>query len=330
VTLVRTTALCFALLGSVAGAAEFPEVEIAAKGITVRVQLPDKDKGYYRGTRFDWSGQIPSLKAGGHEYFGKWFPKYDPKLHDAIMGPVEEFVSKGDTSVGYNEARPGEKFVRIGVGAAVKAEDKPYERFRTYDIADHGKWSVKKGKDNIAFTHELRDTNGYAYRYTKTIRLTGSDSEPKMVIEHVLRNTGTKPLDTMQYNHNFFVIDGQPTGPDASVTFPFDPRESGARPFRPDLASLQGRKVTYKKVLGEGESAFTEIAGFGSGASDYDFRVEHRKAGAGARVQGDKPIEKIVYWSITTTFCPEAYIDVSAAPGKETRWTYTYTFYPVR
>ena len=48
------------------------------------------------------------------------------------------------------------------------------------------------------------------------------------------------------------------------------------------------------------------------------------------RIQGDKPIKKIVYWSITTTLCPEAYIDVSADPGKETKWKYTYTFYDLK
>jgi hypothetical protein len=310
-------------------AADVPEKNIAATGITARIQLPDPLNGYYRGTRFDWSGQIASLRAAnGHEFFGKWFPRYDPKLHDAIMGPVEEFISKGDTSIGYAEAKPGEKFVRIGVGAVKKAEDKPYERFRTYDIVDGGKWTVQSGSpDKIVITHELGETNGYAYRYTKTIRLVGNAAKPQMIIEHSLRNTGKKPLETMQYNHNFFVIDGQPTGPDASVTFPFDPKSAGARPLRAELAALEGRTLAYKKELGPGESASTEIEGFGEKASDYDFRVEHKKAGVGVRVQGDKPIQKIIYWSITTTLCPEAYIDVSTKPGEETKWTYTYTFY---
>ncbi len=331
-SLVRGTALLLTLIPLAASlGADFPEAELAAKGITARIQLPDPEKGYYRGTRFDWSGQIASLKAAnGHEFFGKWFPKYDPKLHDAIMGPVEEFVSKGDTSVGYDEAKPGEKFVRIGVGAVTKAADRPYERFRTYDIVDHGKWTVKNGHDKIEFVHELSDTNGYAYRYTKVIRFGGSAAEPKMFIDHVLRNTGRKPLDTMQYNHNFFVIDEQPTGPDASVGFVFDPGAAGNRPLSVDQAAFDGRRLVYKKELAPGESAFTEVQGFSNKASDYDFRVEHKKAGVGVRVQGDKPIEKIVYWSIRSTLCPEAYIDVSTQPGKETRWTYTYTFYQLR
>ena len=44
------------------------------------------------------------------------------------------------------------------------------------------------------------------------------------MIDHVLENTGLLAIETEVYNHNFFVIDGQPTGPDFVVRFPFEPR----------------------------------------------------------------------------------------------------------
>jgi hypothetical protein len=59
--------------------------------------------GYYRATRFDWSGVVASLEFQGHNYFGVWFPHYDPKLHDAITGPVEEYRT-GDRGLGYADA----------------------------------------------------------------------------------------------------------------------------------------------------------------------------------------------------------------------------------
>jgi hypothetical protein len=133
---------CAVVMAGVGLGAEFPEAEISNGLITVKLYLPDGEKGYYRGTRFDWSGQIPSLKYKNHEYFGKWFAKHDPKLHDAIMGPVEEFVTD-TSSVGYDDAPAGGSFVRIGVGAVRKPEEKNYQRFRTYDIVDGGKWTVR-------------------------------------------------------------------------------------------------------------------------------------------------------------------------------------------
>jgi hypothetical protein len=306
-------------------AAEFPEAQISNGVITAKFYLPDPDRGYYRGTRFDWSGVIHSLHTQGHEYFGQWFERYDPKLHDAIMGPVEEFLA-GDSTLGYDEAKPGGTFIRIGIGTLRKPEEPRFERFKTYEIVDPGKRSVRTGRDWIEFTHELRDQSGYAYRYTKTIRLL--KNKPEMTIEHVLKNTGTKPIETSQYNHNFFVIDGQPTGPDASVKFPFDLRPK--RPLPSDLAEARGKEIVYLKELEKGQSVSTELEGFNHSRSDYDVRVEHRKAGAGVRITGDQPLSKVVFWSIRTTFCPEPYININVAPGREAKWTYAYQFYTLR
>lgn len=124
---------------------EYPSAEITNGSTTVKLMLPDAERGYYRGTRFDWAGQIQSLRSNDHEYFGQWFPKYDPKLHDSIMGPVEEFLTD-DSGLGYTEAKADGEFIRIGVGALRKPEEPKFQRFRTYDIVDGGKWSTRKRK----------------------------------------------------------------------------------------------------------------------------------------------------------------------------------------
>ena len=103
-------------------AADFPEAEISNSRVRAKLYLPDTKIGYYRGTRFDWSGVIASLECDGHSYFGKWFERYDPKLHDAISGPVEEFFTNG-AGLGYHEAKPGESFVKIGVGVRRKTDE---------------------------------------------------------------------------------------------------------------------------------------------------------------------------------------------------------------
>ena len=302
-----------------------PPIEISNGSLTAKLLPPDADHGYYRGTRFDWSGVIQSLRMQNHEYFGQWFERYDPKLHDAIMGPVEEFLTN-DAGLGYAEARTGGEFVRIGVGAVRKPDEPAYQRFKTYEITDPGKWALRHGRNWVEFTHTLRDHNGYSYRYTK--RITLMKGQPRMTIEHTLKNTGSKPIATRQYNHNFFMLDGEPTGPDSSVTFAFDPKP--VRPLPADLAEIKGRKITYLKELAPRQTVMTDVEGFGPSASDYDIRVENSKSGAGVRIQGDRPIAKIVYWSIRPTLCPEAYIALEAAPGKAAKWKYTYSFYDTR
>jgi len=301
--------------------AQPPQAKIGNSKVKAVIYLPDPDKGYYQGTRFDWAGAVASLETGGHSYFGKWFDRYDPKIHDAITGPVEEFLS-GDSALGYNDVKPGDKFVRIGVGALRKPEEAKFERFKTYEIVDTGKRSEKHGADWIEFTHELTDTNGYAYRYTKRLSLPKDKAE--LVIQHTLKNTGKKAIDTEVYNHDFYMIDNLPTGPDVVVKFPFTP--VAADDFH-GMAEVRGKELRYLTELQTGQSVYSALTGFGAAASDNDFRVENTKARAGVRETGDHALSKLYFWSIRTTVCPEGYIHLHIEPGKQVAWKIQYEFY---
>jgi len=318
--------IAVALTASALRAAEPPHARISNGVIRARLYMPDAADGYYRATRFDWSGVIASLEFQGHNYFGVWFPRYDPKQHDAITGPVEEYRT-GDSGLGYAEAKVGGTFIRIGVGLLKKPEEARFGQFETYEIVDHGKWSTKVSAGAVEFTHELADpSSGYAYRYKKTVRL--AKNEPRMIIEHSLKNTGAKTIETNVYNHGFFTIDGTPSGPDMAVIFPFDVK---ALADLHGLAEVRGKELAYLRELQPGgESVHTQLAGFGDTSRDFDFRVENRKTGAGVHVTGDYPLWKIDFWSIRTTVCPEEYIDMKIDPGKESRWSITYDFYVMR
>jgi hypothetical protein len=321
----------YALMTGALFAADFPEASISNGAIKARVALPDAAKGYYRGTRFDWSGIITSLEFKGHVYFAPFYEKFDPNVRDvdfketvlagpisAVSGPVEEYAA-----LGYQEAKPGETFVKIGIGALKKPEEPKYDHYRLYDIAVPGKWTVKHNGSQVEMTQEVKDpASGYSYLYKKTIRLISG--QPKMAIEHSLKNIGQKPINGNVYDHNFMVIDHQPIGPDVVVTFPWEPKSQRGMG---DMAELRGKEINYLRPLGGGESASTMIQGYGAEALDYDFRVENRKAGAGVRIRGDRPLSRMMLWSIRTTVCPEAYIDLKIEPGQEFKWNYLYEFY---
>ena len=130
------------------------------------------------------------------------------------MGPAEEF----QTPLGYDNAKEGDSFVKIGVGVLKKRDDTRYAFANLYDIIDHGKWSVNETANSIEFTQELSDrATGYGYLHKKTIRLL--DDKPEMIIEHSLKNTGTLPIKSLLYDHNFTLFDNLPTA-DISVTVP--------------------------------------------------------------------------------------------------------------
>ncbi len=315
--------LAILILGSCQGEADdHPSAEIKSGQITAKLYLPDPEKGYYRGTRFDWSGVIHSLTYEGHEYFGEWQQSDDPYLHDRITGPVEEFRTN-DKGLGYDEAATGGRFIRIGVGVCEKPEEEDYQWRHSYKVVDPGKWTTRRDTNWIEFTHELEEPgSGYGYRYIK--RLTLSPDKPELVISHELANTGVKTIETNVYNHNFFVIDNQPTGPDFTVWFPFD--LTADRDLK-GFAEVRGKELAYIKEIPQGQNILTLFTGYGDTADDHRFAISNRKAKAGVRMQTDKPLSRLQFWSPHTTLCPEPFIDLTIEPGQSDRWTTRYEFY---
>jgi hypothetical protein len=203
-----------------------------------------------------------------------------------------------------------------------KPAEPRFSDFKTYEIVDSGKWTVHPGRDRVEFIQALSGPDGYAYLYRKTVLL--EKARPRLVLEHSLKNTGEKIIETDVFNHDFYMFDGQPTGPGVTVQFPFEPR---ATDDLKGLAAVQGKQLVYLRELAKGQSAYTGIEGFGKSAKDYDFRIESRRAGIGVRQVGDQPISKVVFWSIRTTVCPEAYNHFRIEPGHEAKWRVAYEFY---
>ena len=323
-----------------AGAAETPDVEISNGVIRAMIHLPDPANGFYRGTRFDWSGIIGRLEYAGHNYYGPWFTKTDPTVHDfvfdgpditagpcsAATGPAEEYLS-GDVALGYDEARPGGTFIKIGVGVLRKPDNGKYDSYRLYDIVDHGKWSVKPKPQSVEFVQRVTDSSsGYGYLYQKIVRLV--PGQPRMVIEHKITNIGTHSIESSVYDHNFLVLDNLTTGPDFAITLPFEIQPK--RPIRPAAAALgyvDKNKILYRKELQGREIFGVQIDGFGNASKDYDIIIENQHAGVGMRINGDRALESEELWSIRSVLAMEPYVHISITPGQSFRWKYNYLYY---
>lgn len=326
--------------GGICGAAgAVPEAAIANRLLRVRVFLPDANTGFYRGTRFDWSGVIGGLEYDGHEYYPAWFQRTDPKVHDfiydgddlvaspctAITGPAEEFVSNGK-ALGFDEARAGGTFIKIGVGVLRRPDDAQYDPYRLYPIHDGGKWTVARQPETIEFRHTLADpATGYAYEYRKTLSVAGG--QPRLVLEHGLRNTGKRVIQTSVYNHNFLYLDRQPPGPDCSLAFPFRIRATPT----PDnsLAVVREHRIGFSKTLTGEDRVYLALEGFGPDATDYDIRIENRHVGAGLRITGDRPLARLALWAIRAPLSIEPFIAMNIEPGAEFTWRIQYEYFTV-
>ena len=316
----------------------YPQAELTNGVLRAKIYLPDAEKGFYRGTRFDWAGVMGSLEYKGHSYFGPFFEKFNPSVADVVIGDtieaginsaasglVEEFVSGPDgTALGYTEAKPGDTFCKIGVGALRKIDNAPYSSYTNYPILTGGKRTSNSGPDWIEFTQHLDCGSGYGYTYTKTIRLL--KNEPVMTIEHRLVNTGKKPIQTQVYDHNFLSIDHQPTGPAVTLGFAFAPKPNEALGA---LAEIRGNELVFSKDLKGSDTFYSEFKGFGKTAADYEIKVENHKTGAGVEIRGDRPVVNLGVWAVRTVVAPEAFIGINIPVGEEFAWKYTYRFYTI-
>ena len=297
---------------------ENPTATITNGLIKAQLYLPDSENGYYRATRFDWSGVVSNLEYKGHTYFGQWFEEYSPTKHDAIMGPVESF-----SPLNYRNTKSGENFVKIGVGVLKKPNDKKFSDFNTFPIIDPGNWSIEKKVNKVEFKHNL-SYEDYSYTYVKSVELPKDKAE--MLLSHIIKNTGKKTIETQVFNHNFFVIDEQPTGKDFELIFPKDVSGTG-RGFG-EVAEIQGSKIVFNRDLVKGESIYcSSLEGINDSVDNLDVKIENTRTGAGARITGNQPLSKLVVWGSSTTLCPETYISIKIEPGEEFRWDYYYEFY---
>jgi len=294
----------------------YPSATISNSEVEMKLYLPDQENGLYRASRFDWSGVIGSVHYKGHEYFGYWKETHDPLFHEDLTGPVEGYIKPG---LGYEDAEPGGKYVRIGVGV-IEKDEKEYSFRNSYKILDHGKWTLKQGEDWISFTHELESDIGYAYTYNKTIRLTNNG----FVIEHSLLNTGEKNIETDQFNHNFFMIDGEHSGPAFKITFPY-PISTEDDPK--DLLEIKDEQISFLRELTGDEAVFVALSGYSEEIADHQVSIVNQKSGAGATFKVDKPLYRMAFWACKTTMCPENFIWIAVEPGQEENWKSEYTLF---
>lgn len=290
---------------------------------SLQLQLHEPGDGFYAGTRFDRSGVFASLLFGGVEMAGPWFSRYEPAMHDAVQGPAEEF-----SAIGFDEARPGEAFLKIGVGLLRRPDDAPYDRFRLYEIVDPVRWEVVSTADRIVFRHELE---GW-YDYEKEVILTGESS---FEIRHSL--LGLVPLEGEVYNHNFFTFGRMAVGPSRQLDFPFRPAGDWRSVY--DSVAFTPSGVRFSRELAEGESVYCgNIHTAGRSGMPYDLTVKETAADLSFRpgkasgeisvhITGDVPVTRTVLWANHRIACAEPYNTFRTAPASPCHWTLRYAFF---
>lgn len=315
--------------------ADAPHAVLKKGRLRAELLLPDPQHGFYRGTRFDWSGMILDVRLGAARFYGPWFDAVAPGVRDYVdqgsrlvtgpntnaTGPAEEFQGdNANPTPGYNEAAPGGTFIKIGVGRLRRLDDRAYNRFNNYAIVDGGQWQIDRRADSIRFIHTLVPAaDGYGYRYEKTVTL---ERDGALIIRHMLRNTGSKPIETQVYSHNFMRLGDHAVDQDILVRSPL---LRGQTPKDPTLAGVEGDQLHFAHALQKGESvafpAPTSLA-----VSDRPvFELRHAD-GMAIAAYSDMPIARALFWNIRKANAVEPYVALKIAPGSQQDWSWRYSF----
>ncbi|MGB5708662.1 MAG: hypothetical protein WBM41_17765 [Arenicellales bacterium] len=297
---------------------DYPMLQLDNQKIQVSIYLPDANRGYYRGTRFDWSGIIERVDYDGHRFYAPLHATHDPNGHDFVSGPAEEFAMFNP--MGFAEAKEGESFVKIGVGLLEKNKKSEYQFYGKYRIIRAGEWQIEHGRDWVSFNQDFKGERGWAYQYQKTIRLI--PDRPELVIEHRLENSGEKTIDINHYNHNFTIIDDIPYGPDYLVEFPFATDQPVSIK---NLAWYRGNSIEVMEPLQNNSIGISVFEGDDPGGYN-SAKVRNLRTGAAVEFSGSAPITRMAFWAVERAACPEPFINLNLSPGQSQEWTIHYRF----
>ena len=119
---------------------------------------------------------------------------------------------------GYNEGQNGAPFLKIGVGI-LRRDAGAYSFSKSYPVVELARTTVTWQQDRAHFVQTLTgNANGYSCHLEEDVVV----KNDRLVLNYLLRNTGTKPLTTEQYLHNFVCFSGRPVGPNVRLSFPYD------------------------------------------------------------------------------------------------------------
>lgn len=277
----------------------------------------------YTGSRFDWNGTVVSVEYKGIPLLSAEKPagQEDASVHG--RGLHNEFGIRA--CVGYDDAAVGGWFPKLGTGW-LKKDGEPYSFCKSYELDPLVFTFAQESDRRATFSCVSGDRNGYSYRYTKSLELSG----PELVLSYRLDNSGAKPLSTTEYVHNFLLPGGIPVGEHLRLSFPWEfdaaslaenVNTAGTVRFRPDGLSFW-RTPEKEFFLG----GVWQPGRSGSAEAPASWTLDDSRSGVSITETGDFPLYGCDVWGHGGVLSPELFASVRVEPGKTVIWNRTYAF----
>ncbi|MFZ6029437.1 MAG: hypothetical protein ACOYYS_17125 [Chloroflexota bacterium] len=302
-----------------------------------------KPGAVYHGSRFDWTAFVMQVTLDGrHTFCAPEDP--NPAQGTGGLGLCNEFGI--EKAIGYDEAAPGELFPKLGIGLLRRDDERTYNFFRPYEIAERFPMKAEIQADTVCFTVEPVDCRGHAARLTKTVSVRDNQLE----IGYRLENMGTKTLATHEYCHNFLCIDDHPLGPDYRLRFPYPvelqdneaiirshlPKEMRKLPEDMLARIIAAHKQQSRAIFDiQNETLrlnavpdkpfYCRLEGFFP-TQKPQWVLTHAPSGVTVCEYDDFAPSRVAVWGTTHVISAEVFLDFHIEPGQSQAWTRRYVF----
>jgi hypothetical protein len=276
------------------------------------VELAYPGSSIQKGARFDLSGQVVQVVLDGKHVFCA--PEsMDENRGSGGLGLCNEFIDTTHTM--YNEVGSGEKFPKMGVGLLTRESGGDYFFMTHYEKTPYP-MEVSINEESAQFTVLPAECMGFAARLEKKVSVHSN----QLQIDYVFENAGQRPIEVVEYNHNFVCIDHHDVGPDYRFTLPYDVKLDKC----PEVLSVDGGEITWKGVP---EQAFFCMPEGFAGVAPHSWEVVHEPSGVGMREIDDFPVDHLALWGMSHVVSAEVFIKVSLNPGESHKWSRRYEFF---
>ena len=289
---------------------------LKSNNLKVAIDFPLEN---YKGSRFDWSGKISSIR----------FENLPLTTIEDTGSKDVDFLGKGlynefgiTSPIGFEETPVGGWFHKIGVGL-LKKQHKEYLFHRNHLIKPANfDITYKNQKIKIICKSEL--INGYSYILKKEITV----SENSFIINYSLHNTGEKRIITDEYVHNFMAINNTLIDKDYELKFPF--------PINPSLfdetvnsenkVEIGLDNVTFNKTP-EKQFFFSNLTG--GKELQAEWILTNLKANVGIKEFGSFKTDKINLWGWKHVISPELFFKISIDPKETVEWSRKFDVFKI-
>jgi hypothetical protein len=234
------------------------------------------------------------------------------------QGMPDEIGILGVGVLGYEEAKVGEPYLKIGVGLLQRSRAGAYEFSQDDPLiqAIPVKITGMPEENRLIAQQQSPKVNGYAYKWTKTFHVDSHAGQ--LTLDYELANVGDKAFTFEHYNHQYLTMGGRSLDQDHLIELGHD---------IPAIPHACMHMQKHRLVI-EGQPDMSSFIAVNEPLSvtQANLRITYAPTGLRVTVTGDSPAYRMVYYITPTSFTPERFYRNTIAPGATAHWQMRYTW----